>query len=677
MATTMQIAPTCRTCGAPLEGGSAECPNCLFQLAVDVGTVERVCAPPFTAPDPERLAALMPDFEFVDLLGRGGMGAVYKVRQTRLNRMAAMKVLPPERAADPEFVERFFREAQALAQLSHPNIVDVYDMGQRGPYLYILMEYVEGKPLRESIRNPPLEPAEALRLTSLLCGALQRAHDLGIIHRDIKPENILVLPDGTVKLLDFGLVKLSQDSRLDRFTLTEINLRVGTPQYMAPEQMSGSLDVDHRVDIYATGVLLYEMLCGAPPAVNYSPPSRKAAVDPRVDRVVERALRESPDERYRRADELRRDIEHIVRTPRRRALVIGTVAAVLIAAALGAYLWHRSATADHAPPPGTPIDGIPIAVVPFDAAGAREHQERWAKHLGVPVEWTNSIGMAFALIPPGEYTRGIPDAEVAEWLAPFTPENTEPSILALVQSSYPAHRVRLTRAFYMAVTETTQGQYERVTGDLKGFFRVDGAGAQRLADPDTQDFPVETLPWFYATVFCEKLSAMEGITNGSAGYRLPTEGEWEFALRGGAATRYWYGNELDREGCFEISAVHTPVRPRRVASLRPNPFGLYDMAGNVSEYCSDWWSPDEFKRYADRCAVNPTGPEDGARGGYQRVVRGGHFGGLDAQHSNRRSRNDPGLWTNTLGFRTAIDADTVARILRRSQTPPPSTRPSP
>ncbi len=200
---------TCRSCGLTWEGeDSAGCPNCLFQLAASVGTVELTCAAAFTAPDQDRLAALMPDFEFQDLLGRGGMGAVYKVRQTRLNRLAALKVLPPEPAADPAFVERFFREAQALAQLSHPNIVDVYDMGQRGPYLYILMEYVQGRSLREAIQHKSIMPDDALRHAMSLCDALQCAHDVGIVHRDIKPENALVAEDGRVKLLDFGPVNV-------------------------------------------------------------------------------------------------------------------------------------------------------------------------------------------------------------------------------------------------------------------------------------------------------------------------------------------------------------------------------------------------------------------------------------------------------------------------------------
>lgn len=655
----------CRTCGSTLHGRDFECSNCLFQFALDVGTVERTRAPAFAPPDADRLAALMPDLELQELIGRGGMGAVYKVRQIRLGRLAALKVLPPERAADPAFVERFFREAQVLAQFSHPNIVDVYDMGQRGPFMYILMEYVVGRSLRDVIRDGGPTAAEALRLTMNLCAALQYAHDLGVVHRDIKPENVIQGPSG-VKLLDFGLVKLTEDSRLNRFTLTEINLRMGTPQYMAPEQASGTNAVDHRADIYAMGVLLYELLCGTPPAVNYAPPSRRVAIDPRVDRVVERALHESPEQRYQRADEMRRDIEHIVRTPRRRQLMIGAVAAMLLAILVGAVLWYRAATADPAPPPGTPIDGVPIAVVPFDAAQAHEHQQRWAEHLGVPVEWVNSLGMKFALIPPGEYTRGAPETDLSYWLGDFAKNSPDAALLSVRYSLFPAHRVRLTQAYYMATIETTQAQYKRVVNVDQGFFRVGGAGEHRLADRNTEDLPVENLAWAGAESFCRLLSDLEGVQPASRGYRLPTEAEWEFALRAGSTTRFWYGPEADQAGAYEISMVHTPLRTRKVASLRANPFGLYDMAGNVSEYCSDWWAPDAYAKYAHRCAVDPTGPEDGSSGGYQRLVRGANFGELSEQQSNWHTRNDPNLWQNTIGFRVVIPAETVARMAKKT-----------
>jgi len=659
---------TCSTCGTPLdENGSGECASCLFQIALDVGTADRTHSRAFTPPDPKRLASLLPDFELQEILGRGGMGVVYRVRQTRLNRQAALKVLPPERASDPEFVERFFREAQALAQLSHPNIVNVYDMGQRGPYLYILMEYIEGQSLRTRIGQGMIAPADAIRIAMDLCGAVQFAHVHGIVHRDIKPENVLITSNNRVKLVDFGLVKLASRHDVDPFTLTEINLRMGTPSYMAPEQTAGKADLDHRVDIYALGVLLYETLTGGLPVLDYTPPSKKVRVDARIDRVIHRAIRESPSERYQSAADLHRDVEHILRTPRRRRIVAGALVLLGLAGLCGGLLWHRAATADPAPPPGTPIDGVPIAVVPFDADEAREHQERWAEHLGVPLRWTNSIGMDFVLIPPGEYQRGIPERWLPDDIRHPEQHDTDPTRLAAFRGSMPIHRVRLTRAIYLATTEVTQGQYTHVTVDKVGYFRSGMPGEYRLDGPDTKRLPAENLGWTMAVGFCKRLSELEGLNDPALRYRLPTDAEWAFAVRAGTDTRFWYGVEPDVEGIYEVSSTNTASRPLPVGSRRPNPFGLYDMSGNVAEFCSDWWTPDEFKPYRDRCALDPSGPEDGMPGGLRRVVRGGHFG-IQPAASTRRVAHAPHQWINTIGFRVAIPAAAVANKRRPRPT---------
>ncbi len=656
------VAHTCRSCGSPLPDPDAGCAACLFQLAADLGTVERACAPAFTAPDQNRLASLMPDFEFEDLIGRGGMGAVYRVRQSRLSRTAALKVLPPERASDPAFVERFFREAQALAQLSHANIVDVYDMGQRGPYLYILMEFVEGGSLRDLITKKALPPADALRIGADLCGALQVAHDQGIVHRDIKPENILVTKDGHVKLLDFGLVKITQDSGLDSFTLTEINLRMGTPHYMAPEQMTASAAVDHRADIYSVGVLLYEMMTGERPALDYTPPSRKANVDARFDRVIQRAIRESPGERYQSAREIKADIEHIVRTPRRRAIIAASIVVVGLIIAAAGIAWYRAATAvDPRLVPGSPIDGVPVAIAPFDATKARDFQTSWAKHLGVPVTWTNSAGMEFELIPPGEFIRGVSDADAPKL---FSMDKADPWDRMVFESSTPAHRVRLTRAYYIAKTETTQGQYLKVVGQPVGYYRVGVAGEKVITNPDTSNLPAENLGWDMALDFCKKLSALDGMPD-ATGYRLPTEAEWTFACMAGASTLFWYGAEPDVKGEFEISSVNSSLRTAPVASRKPNPFGLFDMQGNVHEFVWDWWSVGAYKEFAGKVAIDPTGVADDAAGSHQRVICGGGFEVPPAQQSWMvRGFFRPNVWVDKIGFRVAIAADTVAAKLQ-------------
>jgi serine/threonine protein kinase len=260
--------------------------------------------------------------EILELLGQGGMGAVYKARQPKLDRFVALKILPPGR--DAAFAERFTREARALAKLSHPAIVAVHDFGQTGDpgaaepealatkqrLYYFIMEYVDGVNLRQTLSAGTLTPTEALQIVPQICAALQYAHEEGIVHRDIKPENILLDKKGRVKIADFGLAKLLDRDSLS-FQLTATHQVMGTPHYMAPEQMERPLEVDHRADIYSLGVVLYEMLTGELPLGRFAPPSQKANVDVRLDEVVLRALEKQPERRYQRVSEVKTDLESI------------------------------------------------------------------------------------------------------------------------------------------------------------------------------------------------------------------------------------------------------------------------------------------------------------------------------------------------------------------------------
>jgi len=264
----------------------------------------------FTPPKPHQLAQHFPHLEILDLIGHGGMGAVYKARQRGLDRLVALKILPPEVGKDPSFAERFSREARALAKLNHPNIVGVYDSGNSGGLYYLLMEYVDGVNLREAIQTKELTPAEALAIVPQICEALQYAHDEGIVHRDIKPENILLDKKGRVKIADFGLARLLGQAP-DNFTLTGSHQVMGTPRYMAPEQMEGSHEVDHRADLYSLGVVFYEMLTGELPLGRFDAPSHKVQLDVRVDEVVLRTLEKEPSRRYQQASEIKTAVEAI------------------------------------------------------------------------------------------------------------------------------------------------------------------------------------------------------------------------------------------------------------------------------------------------------------------------------------------------------------------------------
>jgi serine/threonine protein kinase len=328
----------CPECGAELPSGALGglCPKCLLGAGLESraepaheGSRSEAPTTPlsgtFVPPDAASLAAHFPQLEILELLGHGGMGAVYKARQPKLDRLVALKIIRPESAHDPAFAERFNREARMLARLSHPRIVAVYDFGEvsvsegasggpRRPLYFFLMEYVEGTNLRQLLEAGELLPQQALAIVPQICEALQFAHDEGIVHRDIKPENILLDKRGRVKIADFGLAKLVARSPQE-FTLTLTHQVMGTPRYMAPEQMEGSHAVDHRADIYSLGVVFYEMLTGEVPMGHFDPPSKKVEVDVRLDEVVLRALAREPQRRYQHASDVKTDVESISHTP--------------------------------------------------------------------------------------------------------------------------------------------------------------------------------------------------------------------------------------------------------------------------------------------------------------------------------------------------------------------------
>ncbi len=316
---THRVSGQCPKCGAPLGPDAPEglCPRCLLQMNLGAPTqFPGVSAasfasttPPPPPPAPEEIAKHFPQLEILECLGRGGMGVVYKARQPRLNRLVALKVLAPGRQEDPQFAERFLREAQALARLNHPNIVTVFDFGESDGLFYLMMEYVDGVTLRGLLQGGKVESLQALAIVPRICEALQYAHEQGVVHRDIKPENVLIDKQGRVKIADFGIARMlgveGQPAHTrDRYV-------IGTPYYMAPEQVERPLEVDHRADIYSLGVVFYEMLTGELPLGRFALPSQKVTVDVRLDDVVLRALEKEPQRRYQQAGQVKSDVETI------------------------------------------------------------------------------------------------------------------------------------------------------------------------------------------------------------------------------------------------------------------------------------------------------------------------------------------------------------------------------
>jgi hypothetical protein len=284
------------------------CPKCSAPTTADIllkyGGLCPKCLLKFTE---EQETPVFPDFEIIGVIGRGGMGIVYKAVRRSDDRTVALKVLSPRYAAAPEFVERFTREAEALAQLNHPNIVAIHQSGVHDGVPYLVMEHVAGTSLRKEIRSKKLAPQRSIEIASDVCEALQYAHSRGVIHRDIKPENILIGAAGTVKIADFGLAKLTS---IDRVRLTLTNAVMGTPHYMAPEQLEKSRDVDERADLFSLGVVLYEMLTGDLPIGKFKPPSAKG-VDLRMNSIVLDLLERDPEDRVSSAKELRRQLKRM------------------------------------------------------------------------------------------------------------------------------------------------------------------------------------------------------------------------------------------------------------------------------------------------------------------------------------------------------------------------------
>ena len=322
------------------------CPECLIKAGFPTSTETQPDRPNrFTPPTVAELTAKFPQLEILELIGQGGMGAVYRARQKELDRIVALKILPPDIGHDAAFAERFTREAKALARLNHPGIVTIHDFGRADGLYFFVMEFVDGLNLKQLLATGRVSTREALAIVPQICDALQYAHDQRIVHRDIKPENILLDRRGRVKVADFGLAKIvaqassptgsgggsvvnsgtgstgagdpvnSQAGTPALRDITDGSKVMGTPQYMSPEQIHAPGEVDHRADIYALGVVFYQMLTGELPGKKIEPPSKKVQIDVRLDEVVLRALEQRPELRYQQASEVKTLVETIVATP--------------------------------------------------------------------------------------------------------------------------------------------------------------------------------------------------------------------------------------------------------------------------------------------------------------------------------------------------------------------------
>lgn len=359
----MTNCPTCKHTFDPSRVPGGMCPACLLgggDGADDEDDTLSMAA--WLPPSIEDLQPLLPGYELIEFIGRGGMGAVYKARQPTLDRLVAIKVLPAitVEMAD-SFAERFKNEARLLARMSHPSIVHVYEFGTLADgSSFIAMEYVNGTDVARMVSAAgKLSHEHAASIAADVCAALHYAHEAGIVHRDIKPANILVNRQGQVKVADFGLAK-AQDPSLQGITQTRFMM--GTPEFLAPESLTVGMDVDHRADLYAVGVMLYNMLTGQIPRGVFPPASQFAASPPAFDDIISKAMQADPEHRYQTAVAMKQDVEiaraqPMVQKPQRTGK--HWVWAAVAAAALGAGFYVVNSTktdssdqtnlADHTP----------------------------------------------------------------------------------------------------------------------------------------------------------------------------------------------------------------------------------------------------------------------------------------------------------------------------------------
>jgi len=600
-------------------------------------------------------------YTVLDMIGRGGMGCIYKVHDNVLGEDVALKTLLPQFLRDKMVVERFFNEARIARKLAHPNIVRVHDIGSAGKGVFISMEYVQGESLRNMIEKLPpgkrLPVAEVLRIIDQLCVALEYAHQY-TIHRDIKPENIMIDRDRRVKLMDFGISKLMDNPRM-----TGTAVVMGTPYYMSPEQLRTSHDVDARADIYSVGVVLYEVLTGNMPTGVPRPASQMLEdIPPAMDEIVAKCVDPSPERRFQNAAELRaalqpvielvskgKDITKVSRRQARGGAAFPWKKAAgwaLVALIAGGVLTGLAGLARQWGAAGAPV------AAPQPAAGGRTGEVlRLIGEVRARVEPLAGASEANrALFTEAERRRGLLEA-AGSGAAASDAEEVLRCYLALALSRadmvfVPGGAVTVggvsvaVPGFLMDTTEVTMGRYAKFAAEIPGGWRVPAEVRDMM-----QTYPDYPMTW--VSLFDAQACAAH------LGKTLPTRAQWALAAHGGKDTSdmYPWGGDWQAGGCNcqtqKLAPVATFERDRSWC-------GVSDLAGNVSEWTLTPADPAAAGRLPDF--------------GDLMLVCGGNF--ADAPAPLRADR--PAAYETraaAVGFRCVLEigvtAADVAEVLRR------------
>jgi formylglycine-generating enzyme required for sulfatase activity len=614
------------------------------------------------------------------LLGGGGMGAVYLVVNTELEREEALKVPHFDAADDPQVRERFLREAKAAAGLDHPNLCPVYDVGVRDGIYYLTMRYLKGKLLSE-YSGSAQPPREAVEIVVKLAQALATAHAKGVIHRDLKPNNIMMCADVGPVVMDFGLAK--QTDRQDQ-ALTQMGTTLGTPAYMPPEQVKGELDqMGPASDVYSLGVILFQLLTGRLPfegrtAEVYgnilhvaapAPSSLRPGLPAALDAICAKAMAKAPESRYASMKEFAAALIDYPnasaavgksgKSRSRRLMPVLALGVLLMLGVgiVGAYFWMTSASrpapntllASTQPSPAPAANPVEPAVKPTltpETLPVEAAVKQTSAPKTLPVETAvnpspmtvepapsrfqtpfnrpnNPIGPSFKHLPepevepvepivPAAAPLRVPATHPVEALPDGVIANSIGMKLKLIKAGkflmgapvskkngsgdeQPQHEAAIAQPFYLGVYPVTKAQFAAFVSDADYMTEAEKADDKSTwRDPgfeQTDDDPVVCVSWKDAEKFCAWLSEREKRT-----YHLPSEAQWEYACRAGTTTAYFFGDDPKMLDDFAWYGDNSESHTHPVGDRKPNPWGLYDMHGNVWQWCVDSYNAGHYQK---------------------------------------------------------------------------------
>jgi len=620
-------------------------------------------------------------YEIIAELGEGATAFVYHARDTQLMRDVALKVLKPALVADGTAFERFMQEAQAAANLFHPHIATVLDMGEADGRFYIVMRYIPGKSLDKVIEERQLFWDETLKLVSQVGDALDFSHAKGFIHRDIKPSNIILDLDGNYWVTDFGLTKAMMSTGLTSHS----GAVLGTPAYIAPEIWQGE-KAQPATDQYALACVVYEALTGktlfrgeTPPAAMKRhfdplelPETWTEGAPPDITAALGKALAKGPSERFASSGEFGRalarlengkideetvpDPEHAPPDPapdtppspwQRWPLWVGGIILIVLATiCLNSLLSSGTGLVALRRISKTPTGTATTLSTPTKKPTATlTPTVNTSLTTPLPITTATPIGFGFARVSPKDdmVMAFVPAGAFDMGYYDYSSSNSDHA---------PVHTVDLD-AFWIDQTEVTTSMYAQcvTSGECNPPRYTNRRTSQNTTyygNLDYADFPVIYVSWYEAQEYCDW-----------AGRRLPTEAEWEKAARGGLkGKRYPWGNEwpecnywVKYGANFDDDNTCDEADTRAVGSYLANGYGLFDMAGNVREWVADRY---QFEYYRVSSANNPLGPTSGGN----RVLRGGSWDRPYLQISNYyREQSDPTSIGGDIGFRCALDAE--------------------